>query len=551
MMAPGVATAAELVGLRADDDNRGLLFEGEQWTWRQVVEEADRRGSLLCQWRHDGPFHIGVLLENSPEYLFLLAGAARVGAVIVGINPTRRGAELAVDIARSDCQLIITDRAQQPLLEGLDLGIDRDRILVADSDDYGEALDHAPASSPQWPAPSPEDLYLLIFTSGSTGGPKAVRMTQGRAARAAARMGFTPDDVIYSAMPLFHGNALSAAVFPAWASGATLALRRRFSASGLLEDVRTVGATYFNTVGRAISHIVATPPTANDADHKLRFVLGPETSSADKAAFIERFGVPLFEGYGSSENAIVLQPVPDGRPGALGRARDSDDVAVVDPDTGEEQPRAIFDAGGRLSNPGQAIGELVGRAALANFEGYYNNPEAEAERSRNGWYWSGDLGYRDEDGVFYFAGRTGDWLRVDSENFAAAPVERILGRFPGARGVAVYAVPDSRTGDQVMAAIEMAADTRFDPVAFRSFLDAQPDLGTKWTPRFVRIVDALPVTATDKVDKRPLRSARWSTPDPVWHRSGRSDAYTLMTPEDVDSLGGEFEAHGRAHLLTL
>ena len=78
----------------------------------------------------------------------------------------------------------------------------------------------------------------------------------------------------------------------------------------------------------------------------------------------------------------------------------------------------------------------MGRAALSSFEGYYNNPEAEAERTRNGWYWSGDLAYRDEEGIFYFAGRTGDWLRVDSENFAAAPVERILGRFPGAHGAA-------------------------------------------------------------------------------------------------------------------
>jgi fatty-acyl-CoA synthase len=295
---------------------------------------------------------------------------------------------------------------------------------------------------------------------------------------------------------------------------------------------------------------VATPPTPDDRHHRLRFVLGPETSAADKAAFTERFGVPLFEGYGSSENAIVLQPVPDGRPGALGRSRDRDDVAVVDPDTGEERPRAVFGAGGRLSNPGQAIGEIVGRAALANFEGYYNNPEAEAERSRNGWYWSGDLGYRDEDGIFYFAGRTGDWLRVDSENFAAAPVERILGRFPGVRGVAVYAVPDSRTGDQVMAAMEMGPEAGFDPVAFRSFLAAQPDLGTKWSPRYVRIVGALPVTATDKVDKRPLRSALWSMSDPVWHRPGRGEAYTLMTPADLDGLAGEFEAHGRAHLLT-
>ena len=123
----------------------------------------------------------------------------------------------------------------------------------------------------------------------------------------------------------------------------------------------------------------------------------------------------------------------------------------------------------------------------SNFEGYYNNPEADAERTRNGWYWSGDLAYRDEDGIFYFAGRTGDWLRVDSENFAAAPVERILARFPGVSGVAVYPVPDTRTGDQVMAALELDAGYRLrSRRPSRDFLAAQADLGTKWAPRFVQ-----------------------------------------------------------------
>ena len=171
-MAPGVTTAAELVDMRADDDNQGLLFEGDQWTWRQVVDEADRRGALLRRLRQDGPFHIGVLLDNTPEYVFLLAGAARVGAVIVGINPTRRGAELAADITRTDCQLIITDTAHYPLLDGLDLGIGRDRILVVDSDDYRQRLDNAPAAPPR------HHRHLLrISTSSSSrrgrpGGPR-------------------------------------------------------------------------------------------------------------------------------------------------------------------------------------------------------------------------------------------------------------------------------------------------------------------------------------------------------------------------------------------
>ncbi len=213
-------------------------------------------------------------------------------------------------------------------------------------------------------------------------------------------------------------------------------------------------------------------------------------------------------------------------------------MAVVDPDSGVELPAAVFDEHGRLTNADACIGELVGRKALSNFEGYYNNPEADAERTRNGWYWSGDLAYRDAEGIFYFAGRTGDWLRVDSENFAAAPVERILARFEGASGVAVYPVPDPSTGDQVMAALELEAGVAFDPDAFTAFLAAQEDLGTKWAPRFVRVVSALPVTATDKTDKKPLRAQRWETDDPVWHRVGRSDRYVPLTPADV-------ERHGR------
>ena len=152
--------------------------------------------------------------------------------------------------------------------------------------------------------------------------------------------------------------------------------------------------------------------------------------------------------------------------------------------------------------------------------------------------------------MFWFAGRNADWIRVDGENFAAAPVERILARFPGADGVAVYAVPDSRTGDQVMAAIEMMAGATFDPDAFATFLTDQQDLGTKWAPRYVRVVDALPVGATNKIDKRPLRAARWDTADPLFWRAPRTDSYVPLAPADADELRSEFEHNGRTNLLT-
>ena len=135
----------------------------------------------------------------------------------------------------------------------------------------------------------------------------------------------------------------------------------------------------------------------------------------------------------------------------------------------------------------------MSRSGGRGFEGYYKNPDGDAERVRDDWYWSGDLGYHDEAGYFYFAGRGGDWLRVDSENFAAAPIERVVERHPDVAAAAVYAVPDPRSGDQVMATLELRPGAAFDPGGFAAFLESQPDLGTKWPPRFVRVLaDASP-----------------------------------------------------------
>lgn len=529
-------TAADLVMSRAGDDRPGLVFEGRAWAWAEVVERAADLGAWM------GRRHVGVLLDNVPDYVFLLAGAALSGAVVVGLNPTRRGEELARDIRHTDCQIVVTDRPQ--LLEGLDLG----GADVMSPEEAGAAAATSNAPTPT-PTPAPDDLYVLIFTSGSTGHPKAVKVSHRRAARSATGVPFSADDVLYSAMPLFHGNALFSNLLPAFHAGCRVVLRRRFSASAFLDDIRQYECTFFNTVGRAIAHINATPPTAHDRDHRLKWVLGPETSEADKATFTARFGAPVFDGYGSSENAVILHPTRrSAQPGPLGVAPPGTDIAVVDPATGEECPPARFDHAGALLNPEEAIGEIVGRDGAGRFEGYYNDPEAEAARRRNGWYWSGDLAYRDDDGVFYFAGRTGDWLRVDSENFTAAPIERILARAEGVAGVAVYPVPDVRSADQVMAAVEMAPGATFEPVAFSRFVTSQPDLGPKWVPAYVRVT-TLPLTASGKLDKKPLRAAAWRTSDPIWMRPARTMDFRPMTEEDRAALEAGLAANGRAHLL--
>lgn len=532
-------TVAELLEGRASDDGVGIRDGDRSWTWSEVVDRSADVAAWLTAQRRAGPFHVGVLLDNTPEYLFVLFGAALAGATVVGINNTRRGEELARDIRHTDCALVLTSPTQSPSLDGLDLA----GAPVITVDEGWQPPRRAAEIAGR---PAADDLFVLIFTSGSTGAPKAVQMTHGRAARmAAATTWLGRDDVLYSAMPLFHGNALNAIVLPALGSGATIALRDRFSASAFMDDVRRYGATFFSTVGRALSYILATPESPHDRDHRVKFALAPESSPADVRAFKQRFGIPCFGGYGSSENAIIMSPVPGMPRDALGMPAEGIDAAVVDPETLEEQPRARFGGDGRLLNAAQAIGELVGRNVVDRFEGYYRNPEADAERTRNGWYWSGDLAYRDEQGIFFFAGRVGEWLRVDAENFATAPVERILGRYPPARAVAVYAVPDERTADdQVMAAIELHEGASFDPEGFAEFLEAQADLGTKWAPRYVRIT-TLPVGATNKIDKRPLRTERWSTDDPLYWRPERRGPYRPFSPTDRANLEARLHEHGR------
>ena len=237
-------------------------------------------------------------------------------------------------------------------------------------------------------------------------------------------------------------------------------------------------------------------------------------------------------------------------PGSLGRAPEG--TVVLDPETERGVPAGPLRRQRACSlNPDEAIGEIVNQLGAAGFEGYWKNDEANAARTRDGMYWTGDLAYQDEQGFVYFAGRDFEWLRVDGENFAAAPVERILARFPDVVLAAVYAVPDADVGDQVMAALQLRPARRSTPTPSPRSSAEQPDLGTKWAPRFVRIADELPVTPTDKVLKRVLRRERWETSDPVWWRPAKGDRYRRLTPDDVDELARTFAARGRSSVLAV
>jgi fatty-acyl-CoA synthase len=531
------ATAADLFARNGDRDDVAAWFEDRSWSWRELASESRRRAALWSELRDPAaPPHLGVLLDNTAEYLFWLGAAALTRSVIVGINATYRGAELAQLIDYTDCQAVVTSDAYADLLADAPSRVPADRVLHTGTEQYAQRLDAVDPATELAPA-EPDDLYLLIFTSGSTGFPKAVRCTQGRFARTGlhvktvAELG--PGKAVYAPLPFFHSSSLFTGLASALQANVPFATRSKFSASNTMPDIRRVGATMLAYTGKVLNYILAVPPSPDDATSPVTFAFGNEASEADIREFAARFDCAVRDSYGSTEGLVVIRRDASMPSGALGSADDS--VRVFDPETGAECPRAEFDATGRLVNADAAVGEIVNTAPGESFEGYYRNEEANVSKVRDGVYWSGDLAYRDVDGWFFFAGRSNEWLRVDGENFAAAPVERIVLRAPGVRSAAVYSVPDDPVGDRVMVAIEVDDTHRFDLDEFDAFVREQPDLGPKWVPSFVRIAPELPKLASMKIDKTRLRREGWDAPAVSW-RPGRGDALRPLTDDDVAAL---------------
>ena len=527
------ATVTGLLLAQASSPQPGLRFENRRWSWQEHVSECARYAAALRARRRPGqPFHVGVLADNVPEFSFLLGGCAFAGAVLVALNPVRRGAALLADAVRTDCQYVLAEPRDAALLPATD-------VPVVPLDGL-----ELPAHAPLDVAPaSPDDVLMLIFTSGTSGEPKAVRCTHAKIAvpgrMLADRFGLSDADTVYVSMPMFHSNAVMAGWAVGLAAGAAIALRRKFSASGFLPDVRAFGATYANYVGKPLSYVLATPARPDDADNPLRIAYGNEGAPGDLARFAARFGCQVIDGFGSTEGGVAISRTPDTPLGALGQLADG--VAVLNPETGRRCPPARFGPGGELLNPAEAVGEFVNTHGAGLFAGYYNDPEADAGRMHGGMYRSGDLGYADSRGFCWFAGRTGQWLRVNGENLGTAPIERALRRHPAIAEAAVYGVPDPVTaGDQIMACIVLRDNASLTPAALDAFLAAQGDLGPRQHPRFVRVASRMPQTATFKVLTRVLAADRWNTSDPVWWRpDGRCPGYVVLKADQAAGLDAE------------
>jgi fatty-acyl-CoA synthase len=571
---PAPNAAALLRRNAADADIAGrpaVRFGDRIWSHGEYVAEARRWANLLRERLPDGrPPHVGVLLDNTPDYLFVLGGAAMVGAAVVGLNATRRGEQLQRDIEHADVALLLTEPRYLGLLAPIadDLApqllvsrrfVDEEDNGDAGGAELGEPLEDAlGAVGDDDPGLEPDvgTTWALVFTSGTSSAPKAVVCSQRRLLTTGNRMtmimGLGPDDVGYVCMPLFHSNALMVGWMPSLVAGASIGLARRFSASRWLADVRHYGATWFNYTGKPLSYLVATPARPDDADNPLRVAYGNEGAPTVVDAFSQRFAVRVIDAFGATEGGVGVQRTGPPRAGSVGRAGPG--LRVVD-EQGAARPPARFDRQGRLENAEECVGEIVNTAGAGPFEGYYNNPEANARATRNGWYWSGDLGYLDEDGYLYFAGRDSDWIRVDGENFPAGPVEAALGRHPDVVIAAVYGVPDASAGDQVMATLQLRPGVDLDLDGFAAWVDAQPDLGPKWRPTYLRLATALPSTGTNKVLKRTLVHQKFRLDriggDAIFFRPRRAAGFRPFTDADERDLERAFADAGRSRFWDL
>jgi crotonobetaine/carnitine-CoA ligase len=341
----------------------------------------------------------------------------------------------------------------------------------------------------------PADTMAILYTSGTTGAPKGVCCPHAQffwwGVLVGEQLGLGPGDTAYTVLPLFHTNALNA-VAQVLASGARYAFGPRFSASGFWGEARAVGATVTYLLGAMVHILMKAPPSGSDRDHAVRIALSPATPAELATGFQERFGVVLMDGYGSTETNLVTSNLIGGHtPGTMGRPAPEFEVRAAD-DHDEELPPGV---------PGELL--VRPREPFSCATGYWRRPEATVAAWRNLWFHTGDRVVREPDGTLRFVDRLKDAIRRRGENVSSFEVEQALVSHPDVESAAVVPVPSELSEDEVMAFVVPRAGRRLDPVDL--VRHCEPHLAYFAIPRFVEVVDALPLTENGKVRKHVLR----------------------------------------------
>ncbi|MBA3479837.1 MAG: ATP-dependent acyl-CoA ligase [Lautropia sp.] len=488
--------------------DRPFLALGEsRWShsdaWREAAGWAGALG-LAGVGRGD---RVAVMCSNRIEFVQLFLGCGWLGAVTVPVNTASMGPQIAYYVADSETRLLVMESCYLARLDGADFsGTRLEMIWVLDDGDPGLALPRSALGIPvaRYPAAAeplapaavqPGEPLAILYTSGTTGPAKGVVCPHAQyywwGRNTAEILGIGGADVLCTTLPLFHINALNTLAQAALA-GCQVAYEPRFSASGFWAAMHTRRATVVYLLGAMVPILLAQPAGAGEKSHKVRIGLGPGVPAAAAASFLQRVGVRLLEGYGSTETNFVIATAPDSpRNGVMGWLRPGFQARVADEDDAELPP-------------GEA-GELLLRTDVpyAFASGYFNMPQKTVEAWRNLWFHTGDRVVRDADGAFRFIDRIKDAIRRRGENISSFEVEQVLLSHACVAAAAVFPVQSELAEDEVMAALILHPGQRLDPAELAGFCDLR--LPKFAVPRYIEVVEDLPRTENGKVQKYKLR----------------------------------------------
>ncbi len=490
------------------------LATGRTLTYRDLNTWSDRGAHVLRDAGVAHGHHVGVLMENSAEHVAVFFSIGKLGAVSVPVNTAARGELLRYYLSQSECTVVVVDASlcgrlgevlgDLPLLERIFIVGGPERVAAGKRGEMGALAVHdfdAEVRAVDDAKPHSEvqchDLLMLAFTSGTTGPSKASMLSHAAALTygtgAAEAQGYRASDVFYVCLPLFHNNALLAALGAALVCGASVALSRRFSVSRFWPEIRDSGATITNLLGAMTSFLWSAPASPADRDHRLRLVsMAPVPKYARE--FEERFGLNVMSNYGLSDFGMATSYTArdlKGKLGSIGRPRRGFQVRIADD----------YD----FELPGGQVGEILIRSdePWRAATGYYGMPDATLAAHRNQWFHTGDRGLRDEDGYIWFVDRKKDCIRRRGENISAFEVEQILMRHPGVAQVAVFAVATSANDEEVAAVIVKHEGRALEPPEIIEH--CQRNMAYFMVPRYLQFRASLPTTENLKVEKYRLK----------------------------------------------
>ena len=488
-----------------------LTFRDAQFTYQETAETAKRYANALSGLGVGAGDRVGLFLPNCPEFLFLLLGNAYLDSVTAPSNPEYQPSELEHSIGLSTPEVLVTTPELLDTATEAAEGTSVERILLTEeSDSHGSlpALAAEQNSDIDAHDSDAETVGLHMYTSGTTGPPKAVECQHENWTISAIdfqkRMGFTVEDTLFTALPLFHANAQIYSTLGAAAAGAEVVIYERFSSSNWWDWCREHGVTEFNAMGSMLKMLDNMPESHDDTDNPVELVFSAGTPAELIEPFEERFGLRVVEGYSLTEDPLLmLNPTDPGkrRIGSIGLPPAEKQIKVVD-DDGNPVP---------IGKKGEII-----QSCPALMAEYHGQPEKTAEAMEDGWFFTGDYGKIDEDGFVYFLDRKKDIVRRGGENISSYEVEGVVKSLDAVEEVAVIPSPDEFYTEVVKALVRTKEGYDIGP---QNIIDhCRGKMASFKIPRYIEFIDEFPYTPTGKIQKQKLRERETSEEPEHWDR---------------------------------